>query len=290
MRMRRALGIGLLATAVLVAGCGKTNREDVERTESASGTPPIVYTEWPFDAVEAARRQQETAERLGVPKELTLDCGEGVQLTLVLIPAGEFMMGSRDSAEEVARNGNWSETDMFKDEHPRHRVRITRPFYMATTEVTEEQYDAVTGIANRYPRGATHPRTEVIWDGAAFFCSRLSERTGRTVSLPTEAQWEYACRAGTTTRFYTGETITTEQANKLNSQIFENYKKNERWLYEVIRNRAKIDLVLVDPFWARLDVDTYYPFTVPVLNISSLVRGFHRSEFTISTGADTWDA
>ena len=174
------------------------------------------HSAWPFDSVEAARRQDETAARLGVPKELALDCGNGVEMTFVLIPSGEFVMGSRDSEAEVARKSNLPyrvDADLRQAEHPPHRVRITRAFYMSVTEVTRAQYVAVTGGALQDVDGPTHPVAWVSWEGAVAFCRQLSGRSGRAVRLPTEAQWEYACRAGTATPFHTGETISTDQAN-----------------------------------------------------------------------------
>lgn len=74
------------------------------------------------------------------------------------------------------------------------------------------------------------------------------------------------------------DTITPKQARQLNDRIFENYK-TDKWLHEVITERANIELMVVDPYWARLDFTTHYPFTVTLCNVTSLVRGFHRSEF-----------
>ena len=137
-----------------------------------------------------------------VGKELELDCGAGVTMKLALIPAGEFMMGSPPS--EIGRED---------DEGPPHRVRISRPFYMGKYEVTQAQYEAVMGNDPASPKGAKSPFTGASWYDAVEFCKRLSARTGMTVRLPTEAEWEYACRAGTTTVFCFGDTISTDQAN-----------------------------------------------------------------------------
>ena len=216
-RAKQGLMIGLVMAAILV-GCGKTTRTDeeplssdtapdttreqVETAESTTDDSSVAYTGLSYDSTEAARRQQETADRLGVPKELTLDCGNGVQMKLVLIPEGVFMMGSPNS--ESKRHG---------DEGPVLFALISRPFYMSTTEVTQAQYQAVTGQNPSYFKGATLPVEQVSWDDAVAFCQKLSTRAGRTVDLPTEAQWEYACRAGTDTPFNTGETISADQAN-----------------------------------------------------------------------------
>ncbi len=132
----------------------------------------------------------------------TLDLGRGVTMKLALIPAGEFMMGSPPGEE-----------DRDDDQGPQHHVRITKPFYMGMHEVTQEQYEAVMGADPSHFKGKDRPVETVSWNDAAEFCRKLSEKTGKTVGLPTEAEWEYACRAGTTTPFHTGETISTDQAN-----------------------------------------------------------------------------
>jgi len=135
-------------------------------------------------------------------KTLQFDFGEGVTMELALIPAGEFMMG-----------GPNSEGIRHPEEGPRHRVRITRPFYMGRHEVTQSQYERIMGVNPSHFRGADLPVEQVSWEEATDFCRRLSQRTGRTVRLPTEAEWEYACRAGTTTPFCYGGSLGSEQAN-----------------------------------------------------------------------------
>jgi formylglycine-generating enzyme required for sulfatase activity len=155
-------------------------------------------------------------------KFVDLDCGCGVTMRLVLIPPGEFMMGGEEQPEEVARKcvggppmpvfvGKLSQS--FLNEQPRHLVKINMPFYMGIYCVTQEQYHAVVGEQPVKFEGPTRPMEMVSWYGATRFCKALSEKTGKRVCLPTEAEWEYACRAGTTTAFNTGETISTNEAN-----------------------------------------------------------------------------
>lgn len=151
---------------------------------------PVAYTSWPFDAEEAARRQSETATRLGVATHLTLDLGGGVAMDFVLIPAGEFVMGS--PTNEYGRDS---------DEGPTRRVRITKMFYMAACEVTQEQYEAVMSSNPSQFRGSRLPVEETTWNDATEFCRKFSALTGREIRLPTEAEWEYACRAGGTGAF-----------------------------------------------------------------------------------------
>jgi len=125
---------------------------------------------------------------------LTFDLGKGVTMKLVRIPRGKFMMGSPDS-----------EQDRHPDEGPQHEVTISKPFYLGLTEVTQTQYQAVMGANPSQFKGPTNPVESVSWDDAVLFCRKLSEKTGKTFRLPTEAEWEYACRAGTRTRFSFGD-------------------------------------------------------------------------------------
>jgi formylglycine-generating enzyme required for sulfatase activity/serine/threonine protein kinase len=133
-----------------------------------------------------------------------------IGMTLKLIPAGDFLMGSPDS-----------DRDAQDEEKPRHRVRITRPFYLGTTEVTQGQYRAVTGKNPSSNRGSDDlPVEELTWNAAITFCNKLSAKEGLTpyfqsgtgapsggdgYRLPTEAEWEYACRAGSLSRFSFGD-------------------------------------------------------------------------------------
>jgi len=117
----------------------------------------------------------------------------------VLIPAGSFMMGSP-----------FDEKDRSDTEGPLHEVTISKPFYMGQTPVTQRQWKAVMGINSWRPGqfarpGDDNPVNNITWVEAMQFCNRLSARTGRRVRLPTEAQWEYACRAGTHSRFFYGD-------------------------------------------------------------------------------------
>jgi formylglycine-generating enzyme required for sulfatase activity len=128
------------------------------------------------------------------PRQITNSLG----MKLVLISAGEFMMGSPGDEEERF------------DEEQQHRVRITKPFYLGVYEVTQEQYEKVMDVEPAYFFVGKDLPAEVSWDQATEFCRRLGQKEGTTYRLPTEAQWEYACRAGTTTPFAFGETLSSE--------------------------------------------------------------------------------
>jgi len=158
----------------------------------------------------------QTAVSAGEAQTVTSSIG----MRLARIPAGEFLMGS-DSSDPDAR----------EDEKPQHRVRITRPFYLGVYEVTQEEYQKVMGSNRCFfsPAGpgkdkvaglntARLPAEQVRWLDAVAFCRKLSELpaerlAGRVYRLPTEAEWEYACRAGTTTPFHFGDSLSSLQAN-----------------------------------------------------------------------------
>jgi len=129
----------------------------------------------------------------GPPKELTVDLGGGVKMEMVLIPAGSFMMGED-------KGNNW--------EKPVHKVNITKPFYLGKYEVTQEQWEAVTGNNLSEFKGPKNPVERVYWDDCQAFLDKLNAKTGGQGGkfvLLTEAQWEYACRAGSTGKFCFGD-------------------------------------------------------------------------------------
>jgi formylglycine-generating enzyme required for sulfatase activity len=145
------------------------------------------------------------------------ELGNGVALTMVRIPAGGFAMGSPSG-----------ETDRRSDEGPQHSVRLDE-FFLGQTQITQAQWKVVAAWEkvqldlNSDPahfKGPNRPVEQVNWHEAVEFCRRLSARTGRCYTLPSEAQWEYACRAGTTTPFSFGETITTDLANYEGNTFF----------------------------------------------------------------------
>ncbi len=136
------------------------------------------------------------------------------KMALAYIPPGEFLMGS--PPDEPGR----------KDDERRHKVKLTRGFFMSVTEVTQAQWQDVMGKDYKSPdgihpddiRGGRFLGDDLPVDGVSYaealaFCQRLSQREGKTYRLPTEAQWEYAARAGTNTAFNAGPSLTADQAN-----------------------------------------------------------------------------
>jgi formylglycine-generating enzyme required for sulfatase activity len=155
--------------------------------------PPPKPTVAPFDAKQAEEQQKAWAKHLGV----RVKARNSIGMELMLIPPGEFLMGS--PAFEEGRHGDEAQ----------HKVTLTKPFFMGITEVTQAQYFRVLRKNPSKFKAARHPVENVTWDEAVEFCARLSDfptekKKGRVYRLPTEAEWEYACRAGTTTAYSFG--------------------------------------------------------------------------------------
>ena len=201
-------------------------RSEPEPRRDRRAAPPLAGA--PFDAAQARAHQKAWSEHLGVDVEVENSIG----MKFRLIPPGEFMMGSPESerqavkaelvAMELRKQVSDIMTSVVDSESPQHRVRITRPFYMGVYPVTQAQWESVMGNnpsafssdgrnSDRVSGLSTDdfPVESVSWEDAQEFIGRLNERfqeTGRRVyRLPTEAEWEYACRAGTTTRYYFGD-------------------------------------------------------------------------------------
>ena len=137
------------------------------------------------------------------PATLTLDIGKDQKLELILIPPGTFTMGSPET-----------ETDRDSSEGPQHEVKIAHAFYLGKYLITQSQYQAVSGYNQaQFKDGDTYPEECVSWGDAQNFCKELSKRTGKKVRLPSEAEWEYAARGGTTTVFWMGDDLASTQAN-----------------------------------------------------------------------------
>ncbi|MFM7921494.1 MAG: formylglycine-generating enzyme family protein, partial [Planctomycetaceae bacterium] len=167
----------LLLLVALMVGCGGT--VVAQQVEAQPGLP--------------AEEQSPAVATGGQPKEVVNTIG----MKLLLIPAGTFTMGSPAS-----------EKDRFDDE-TQHQVTLTKPFYMGRTEVTQGQWKKVMGMepwkGKEYVReGDDYPAVYVSWDDAVEFCKKLSAMEGKVYRLPTEAEWEYACRGGTKTAFSFG--------------------------------------------------------------------------------------
>ena len=147
----------------------------------------------PFDADTAKAAQIAWSGFLGQSEEWTNSLG----MQLRMIPPGTFQMGSP--------NGHGD-----SDEHPQHEVTLTKPFWLGIHEVTQGQWQQLMGTApwkgkGNVKEGASVAATHISWNDAVQFCLRLSKQESRTYRLPTEAEWEYACRAGTTSKWSFGD-------------------------------------------------------------------------------------
>lgn len=186
--VRNVLCLFALSAVLLgMAACEtKENADAVAPQEQAVAAPAA-------QPADNAQTKEPISSKTSRPP-LDLDLRDGVTMSLVWIPAGEFLMGSPDNEE-----------GRFDSETPQHPVRITHGFYMGIYEVTQEQYEAVTGNNPSDFKAPKNPVEQVSWNDAVEFSKKLSAQTGMTAHLPTEAEWEYACRGGTTTRYSFGD-------------------------------------------------------------------------------------
>ncbi|MBE8987277.1 SUMF1/EgtB/PvdO family nonheme iron enzyme [Nostoc sp. LEGE 12450] len=154
-----------------------------------------------FEVVTVNAKGNITNRRNEEAKYFEENLGNGVTLEMVQILGGTFMMGSPER-----------EAKRLDHEIPLHQVTVPK-FFMGKYAVTQAQYQVIMGSNPSKFKGEKRPVERVTWDEAVEFCKKLSQKTGKTYRLPSEAEWEYACRAGTTTPFYFGETITTDLVN-----------------------------------------------------------------------------
>ncbi len=173
--------------------------------------PPLAVA--PFDVTGAKQHQMRWAAYRGRPVQISNSLG----MAFVCIPPGQFMMGA-SASDDSARS----------EEQPQHLVRITRPFYLGAHEVRQVDFEHVMGnnpsrlVLIRRSTGSFSPQDSVTWEEAVEFCRKLNglsaeQAAGRSYRLPTEAEWEHACRAGTSASFYVGQQLTKTAANVLGS-------------------------------------------------------------------------
>jgi len=166
-------------------------------------------------------KQKEPLKKETSGKEEVVDLGKGINIEMVLIPAGKFKMG---------------------DPGADHEVTLTKPFYMGKYEVTQGQWESVVGNnPSSRNKGTKFPVTDVSWENCQGFIKNLNAKTDGGYRLPTEAEWEYSCRAGTTTSYSFGDKITPQDANYEDSKIGKSvavgsYKSNAFGLYDMHGN------------------------------------------------------
>lgn len=164
-------------------------------TQNPSIPSPNLKT-FTFETVKVDDKGNIIDRNVRSARYLTDNLGRGAALDMVFVPGGTFMMGSDESSEE----------------QPIHPVTVPS-FYIGKYPIAQAQYQAIVGENPSYFKGADRPIEPVSWGDALDFCSKLSQKTGKKYTLPSEAQWEYACRAGTTTPFYFGDTIGNDLVN-----------------------------------------------------------------------------
>ncbi|MBR8836694.1 MAG: formylglycine-generating enzyme family protein [Stigonema ocellatum SAG 48.90 = DSM 106950] len=185
--------------------------EDLEQqwlSQPSTIQTPESLQKFTFEVVTVNRRGEIIKKETKQAQYFTENLANGINLEMVAIPGGTFLMGS-------------PEGEGYKSEKPQHEVTV-QPFFIGKYPVTQEQWRAVAALPrvdrdlkpdpSRF-KGDNRPVEKISWYDAVEFCARISQATGNDYRLPSEAEWEYACRAGTTTPFYFGETITTELAN-----------------------------------------------------------------------------
>ncbi len=208
-----------------------------DRTKKKSNQKPVIEI---HRSIGSAQAFYEPLQRKNLPPGAIAEAADPLTLTLVEIPQGEFPMGSPPE-----------EPERYDDEGPQHLVKL-ESFFMAQTPITQAQWREVAGWQPwdgeswgrelkpnpSHFRGGDNqkggkarlfdgeantdqrPVEQVNWEDAIEFCNRLSQRTGRHYSLPSEAQWEYACRAGSITPFHFGETLSSELANFDGTEVY----------------------------------------------------------------------
>ena len=216
----------------LLEKTGKDNAEvsgkAVKGIKPAGGKPPATNppAAKKTKAGSMGEGLSKAEKRVKVAEE---DLGKGIKLEMVLVPAGKFMMGS--PASEKGRY----------DDETQHEVTLTKSYYMGKYAVTQEQWKSVMGKNPSYSKNAKNPVTGVSWKDCQEFIKKLNGITKGKYRLPTESEWEYACRAGTTTAYSFGAKITPKDANYADSRIGNplvvgSYKPNGFGLYDMHGN------------------------------------------------------
>ncbi|NCR46382.1 MAG: SUMF1/EgtB/PvdO family nonheme iron enzyme [Microcystis aeruginosa SX13-01] len=201
-----------------------TAPEPVRQSEGNRSSTPKPSQEtglkvFKFEIVEVNAKGEQIKKESKQSQYFSQDLGNDITLEMVAIPGGTFLMGTEDEEiERLIKKFNW---EGFRGERPQHQVTVP-PFFMGRYPITQAQWQAIAATAKididletnpSHFTGNELPVERVTWYQATEFCKRLSRETKQEYRLPSEAEWEYACRAGTTTAFHFGETITGDLAN-----------------------------------------------------------------------------
>jgi formylglycine-generating enzyme required for sulfatase activity/DNA-directed RNA polymerase subunit E'/Rpb7/DNA-binding transcriptional regulator YdaS (Cro superfamily) len=214
--------------------------KDLTQPPPAPDPARIELTAFDFRTVKLDQRGRVIEDEMKQARFFAEELAPGVDLEMVEIPGGKFLMGTSDEDSEQVREEykrvGW-EADWIKNEMPQHEVTVS-PFYIGKLAVTQRQWRIVAGwekAGRDLKPDPSHfkdrkdsddrPVEQVSWDDAVEFCAKLSQKTGKRYRLPTEAEWEYACRARTTTPFAFGETITHQIVNYSSEYPYAGAKK-----------------------------------------------------------------
>lgn len=217
------VAVGLLFVMFFVP---KSNwvKKDLDNTSDTQD----AFLEPPFDFNQAQEAQQALAKNLGLEVETTVDLGTGVNLAMILIPQGKFMMGS-----PLSETGH-------KGDETQHQVVFSSPYFIGKYEVTQEQWEAVMGDNPSQTKGAKLPVTNISWLDCQNFISKLNAKTESNYRFPTEAEWEFACRSGAKSAYSVGDKITKNDSNfenvKGSAKPVGSYKPNAFGLYDMHGN------------------------------------------------------
>jgi formylglycine-generating enzyme required for sulfatase activity len=210
--------------------------------------PPPKLSNFGFEVITMDERGRMMGNRVETARYFQVDLPEGIVMDMVQIPGGNFMMGTLESDLVAIKEGTSRSMERefkndiveslirrFNWETPKHMVKVSG-FYMSKYEITQAQWRAVANLPRVNTdllsdpssfKGSNLPVETITWEEAVEFCERLSRATGRRFRLPTEAEWEYAARAGTNTPFNFGDSITTEWANFQGKFSYNNSPKGE---------------------------------------------------------------
>jgi hypothetical protein len=200
-RQTPALSAGELAgePPVLVALRDVPREPEPDRTERLRPKPLDCTGEEGVSAAEVRRAQEAWARYLGRKVAETIEIGDGVKMTFVLVPPGKFLMGSPESEQDYLTKTYFDgKRQGWLDDERQHTVTLTEPFDLAQIELTQAQYEALTGENPSHFKGADKPVEQVSWEQARDCAAKLTKKRDdkRLYRLPTEAEWEYACRGG----------------------------------------------------------------------------------------------
>jgi len=242
--MKKILGIamvlGIVGALTVMVGCSKAKEE-----------PPTKKV-----VTKKIDKEGETTAKDVKPRKVdVVDFGEGVKLEMILVPAGKFKMGftkkeleglkvalqeniKKASKKELGKKEFDMVDQVMSIQGNQHEVTLSKPFYMGKYEVTQEQWEAVMRKNPSENKGAKLPVENVSWEDCQDFIKKLNAKTDGGYRLPTESEWEYACRAGTTTAYSFGDKITPEDANLTARKpvVVGSYKPNAFGLFDMHGN------------------------------------------------------